>query len=95
MYTSNKITGFFILIAINPNPFLSSPLTKLSSQIYEINLPNNQPGGLNLNFGCCHKIIIIANCQVINEPNKSPYPSFTSIPNLSLLQSSVTVTLDI
>ena len=29
MHTSNKITEFVILIAINPNPFLSSPLTKL------------------------------------------------------------------
>ena len=69
MYTSNKITRIFILIAINLEPFLLSLLTKLSSHIYKKKLLIKQPKGLKLNFGCCHKLIIILSYQVINEPN--------------------------
>ena len=76
MFTSNKITGIFILIAINPKPFLSSLLTKLSSHIYENILLIKQPKRLKLNFGCCHKLIIIPSYQVINEPN-TPTPLLT------------------
>ena len=74
------------LIAINTNPFPSSPLTNLLSHIYKIILMIIQPGGLKLSFGVCHKLIIIASCQVINEPYNFPYSPPTSISNLSLFQ---------
>ena len=73
MYTSNKITGTFILIAINPKLFLSSLLTKLSFHIYEKCCWVNNKKGLKLNFGYCHKLIITPSYKVINEPN-TPTP---------------------
>ena len=71
MYTSSKITEFFILITINPNLFPLPPLPHLTklSYIYEIILLIKQPKGQKQYFGCCHKLIIIANYQGINEPS--------------------------
>ena len=59
MYTSNNITEFFNLIALNPNP-PSSALTKLRSHTYERILQIKQPKGLRLNFVSCHKLIILS-----------------------------------
>ena len=53
------VTEFFISIAINPKPFLPSPLTKLSSNIYKRIPMIKQPKGLKLNFGCCHKLLLL------------------------------------
>ena len=68
MYTSNKITGIFILIAIIPKLFLSSLLTKLSFHIYEKCCCLNNKKGLKLNFGYCHKLIIpLATKSLVNQ----------------------------